>query len=1157
MTLRVALLGGLRVTTDAQGAGIFLPNRKARALVAYLALPPGRAHTRDKLAFLLWGDRGTSQARASLRQELYGLRRALGAAEPAVLQLVDDAVSLDPARVTVDVICLERALEEGTAAALEQALALYHGDLLEGFDVAAPEFEEWLRIERERLRERMMRALARLFARQRADGALESAVETGLRLLALDPTQEPLHREMMRLQLILGRRGAARRQYQICVDALERELGVEPERETRELYEEISRAPASVGRALAGSWTATGATTRDDPGRAPFAGRRSELARLEQELEAVRSGGGRLALVVGEPGIGKTRLLEEFAARARAGGAQVLVGRCFEGDLASPFGPFAEAFAGYVRERDAETLRGELGGVAGTVAMVVPELLERLPRLPEPAPLAPEEERHRLLDALAQLLWSCARKVPLVVILDDLHWADGATLALLRYLAHFLAQHRVLLLGAHWERELDPRRPLRDALAELRGEVQLDRIALSGLDRDAVAELVATMARQVPPGAFVQAVATETGGNPFFLNEVLLHLLEDGRLGAATGGAHWPLSIEEMGIPDGVRQVVGRRLSRLAEETRRLLATASCCPGAFRFDVVAAAADLEEEVALEALDEALDAQLLQPAGVPETYGFPHALIRHTLYGEQSPSRRLRLHRRLAEQMERVLGEHAAAHALEIAEQWHRSAALSGAERGIGHCLLAAERAERAADRDTVATALRMGLDLLPSGDDRRPRLLARLALARAWSGAPAEARALASEAGELVAASESHEAAADYLADAAQALYAASSDAEAWALAEHGLRYVGERRDLTWARLAALDLERREASDPRFPGIPLDGPERREVSRVLIGHLPKLVQRGLAAGMSAMVFESRADAIARAHTLPAVQLNWAGEYALAAELASSRAERALERGQLALAALDLAVVSRCRSALGELEPSLETFAEARGLVERLGCPPFLTLQLEAAALEHTLLRGEDYETLLPVSDRFLAEDRPENRWAGAAIRAATGLTYTLTGRGAEAQRMIEQLLPAIERAAGWAANYTAILYWSIETLWLLGWSEPVEILERNLRQKTLAPDFRYPHTDARLALARLCALTGRFEEARSSFAAARRVLDEQGARPLRAVCDFDEAWVELRRGRAGDAARARSLLDAASGPFQAIGMTGWWRRAKALRAQLG
>jgi len=163
------------------------------------------------------------------------------------------------------------------------------------------------------------------------------------------------------------------------------------------------------------------------------------------------------------------------------------------------------------------------------------------------------------------------------------------------------------------------------------------------------------------------------------------------------------------------------------------------------------------------------------------------------------------------------------------------------------------------------------------------------------------------------------------------------------------------------------------------------------------------------------------------------------------------------------------------------------------------------------------------------------------------------LSYAHAGRGEDALQAVERVLPAIERAAGWAVNYTVVIQFVVEALWVLERRDHADVLERNLREKTLAPDFRYPHTDARLSLARLCALTGRFDEAREWFDKARRVLEEQGARPLRAITDFDEAWMEVRRGPAGYRERALALLDAARGPFESIGMPGWLRRAGELR----
>jgi class 3 adenylate cyclase/tetratricopeptide (TPR) repeat protein len=883
--------------------------------------------------------------------------------------------------------------------------------------------------------------------------------------------------------------------------------------------------------------------------RTPFAGRQSELERLTRQLEAARVGAGSLAFLSGEPGIGKTRVLEEFTARARSQGAKVLWGRCFEGELSRPFGPFAEAIATYANQCEPEVLREALGSFGGVVSKIAPEIRERLPDLPEPVALAPEEERHRLLDAVAQVFWAFARKAPLVLVLDDLHWADGGTLVLLRYLARFLQRHCVLLLGAYRDVELGRGHPLGDLLVALRREVELQHIVLSGLDRKAVTELLEAIARHEVPANFVEAITVETGGNPFFLHEVLLHLLEEGKLERAQGRFTSRFSIQEMSIPEGVRQVIGRRLSRLSEETNRLLATASGCPGTFRFDVVAAVADLEEGEALDALDAALEAQILRATREPEVYNFTHALIRHTVYAELNPSRQVRLHRRLAEEMERRDGGAAGEHALEIAQQWHRSAALPGAERGAPHCLAAADRAEQAAAHEDAAAALRMALDLVPASDARRPRLLARLGLTLAWSLKNEEAVRVASEAGELLAASEDSDAAADYLANATDAVYRSSFDARAWALAEQGLRHIGNRRDLTWAILVSFDLERRAAGDPDFPGIPLEVPERREAFRILMANL-------MAGGakLPARIFESRGEAIEGAGSVPSVMAYWTGEYARASAAASDeRVADYVKRGQLGMAAALLIAMARCQSALGHLAASREAVARAAELAERVGNPPFLAAGLQAAHFDHAYVRGEGYGLFVPVAERLLAEAAPEMRYMTAAIRALAALLYAHAGRGEDALQALERVLPAIERAAGWAFNYTALLYFVIEALWVLGRRDHAAVLEHNLREKTLKPDFRYPHTDARLALARLCALTGRFDEAREWFEKARRVLDEQGARPLRAITDFDEAWMETRHGEAGNRERALALLDAARGPFETIGMPGWARRADELR----
>ena len=249
--LKLRLFGGFEAALPS-GAPISLPTKKAQALLAYCALRPGQAHQREKLATLLWGDTEECNARNSLRQTLFVLRTALRGNLSRTLRIAGDTVATEPQTIDVDVLAFERLAAERTPQALEQAAALYRGDLLEGFIVDEESFEQWLIEERERLRELAIEVLARLLRCQDAPGMTEAAVQTARRLLVLDPLQEAVHRLLMRLHGQAGRREAAMRQYEVCVNLLRRELRLEPEPETRQLYEAIQKgqllAPATAAR---------------------------------------------------------------------------------------------------------------------------------------------------------------------------------------------------------------------------------------------------------------------------------------------------------------------------------------------------------------------------------------------------------------------------------------------------------------------------------------------------------------------------------------------------------------------------------------------------------------------------------------------------------------------------------------------------------------------------------------------------------------------------------------------------------------------------------------------------------------------------------------------------------------------------------------------
>ena len=395
---------------------------------------------------------------------------------------------------------------------------------------------------------------------------------------------------------------------------------------------------------------------REAPFRArpPFVGRAGEFSQLRERLSLAESGHGGVVMLAGEAGIGKTRTIEEFRDEARGRGARVISGRCFEGDWAPPYGPFAEALAELAASASPDELRDDMSYGAPPLARLVPAIAAAVPGVGEPAPLGPNEEQFRILDAVSQLLLAQAKRRPTVLVLDDLHWADAASRAMLVHCARYTRGSRLLILGAYRDVEVDRQHPLAETLLQVGRETEYQRIALAGLDEAGVDELIAGIAEQRASPAFVKAISDETEGNPFFVRETILYLVEEGRLVHDDGRWRRTVDIEELGIPESVRQVVGRRLSRLSGSTNQLLSAASAFSGGFRFDIAAAGAGLDEDAALDAVDQALEAQLIRRTPAPDAYEFTHALIRHTLYSEINPSRQVRLHRRLAEALEASL-----------------------------------------------------------------------------------------------------------------------------------------------------------------------------------------------------------------------------------------------------------------------------------------------------------------------------------------------------------------------------------------------------------------------------------------------------------------------------------------------------------------------
>ncbi|MHB8577123.1 MAG: AAA family ATPase, partial [Dehalococcoidia bacterium] len=430
-----------------------------------------------------------------------------------------------------------------------------------------------------------------------------------------------------------------------------------------------------------------------------FVGREAELRQLEAAFDAAVSGQGGLVMVVGEPGIGKTTVTEQLATYAALRGGRTLVGHCYEeGSLSLPYLPFVEAMRSYVLEREPEQLKRDLGGAAPDVARIVSEVRDRVQVSPSPPSADPGEDRYRLLNAVASFLRNAAAVQPLVIVLEDLHDADRGTLELLQHLARQLQGARLLLVGTYRDVEVDRQHPLSGAVAELRRGGRLERVALRGLTADEVQRMLSVIAGQEVPWALAEAVHRQTEGNPLFVQEVLRYLAEEGLItregGRWRAGGSTPL-LET--IPEGLRDVIGKRLSRLSPDCNRLLAIAAVIGRDFALSTLQAVSGVEEDRVVAALDEALKVAVVQDTSRPGPgsdirYRFAHAFFRQTLYEELITPRRLRLHQQVARALEAQYAGRLDEHAVELAEHFSQSSDPAELAKAVAYGTRAARRA---------------------------------------------------------------------------------------------------------------------------------------------------------------------------------------------------------------------------------------------------------------------------------------------------------------------------------------------------------------------------------------------------------------------------------------------------------------------------------
>src|SRR3989440_4241281 len=701
--LRLNVLGPPEIFHD--GSRLSFALRKAQALLLYLAVEGG-LHPRGKLAALLWPDSEPQGARTALRNALTLLRRLLADLDPSApahshLLSEHELLGLNPhAPYELDLDVVQQAYQqaqrlssvpsEPERAALvsqvQHALAQVHGPFLEGFWLREESgFDQWVQQQQQQWQVRLHFLFERLSSLQESGGELEPARATLRRWLALDALSEEASRRLMRVDLALGDASAAWQVYATLRARLAQELRVQPSAETVALADQMrASATASLGAS-----TARRAAVESGPPSeltAPLVGRAAAFSQLVGSFQQARGSQPQAMLLVGEAGIGKTRLASEFVAWARAQGADVLAGQAFEMGGRLPYQPLVEALRPRLEAENApEDLLEDLW--LAELSRLLPELRVRYPDLPTPT----GDEltaRMRLFEAVARLFEALARLSPLVLLLDDLHWADQASLDLLRYLTRDWKGQgsRVLWLGTVRGEELELNPPLSTHLADLGRDLPVSQISLQRLRHSETLQLLEAVVAareqgQDSPSLPVPAPSREserplvglgevlfahTGGHPLYLLETLKLWRERAWLlpqRAADGTWRLELAVEMATIvsqerspgelvPPSVRAIIQARLARLSQPARQLVLTSAVLLTRASARLLWQVAEVEVQTGLDALEEAVKSGLLREeeageagAGQLSRYGFSHDLVRDVVYTELGAARRLVLHQR--------------------------------------------------------------------------------------------------------------------------------------------------------------------------------------------------------------------------------------------------------------------------------------------------------------------------------------------------------------------------------------------------------------------------------------------------------------------------------------------------------------------------------
>jgi predicted ATPase/DNA-binding CsgD family transcriptional regulator len=523
--------------------------------------------------------------------------------------------------------------------------------------------------------------------------------------------------------------------------------------------------------------------------RSPLVGRASQLAAMRRQLNEARSGGATTLFVTGSPGIGKTRLLTEFASLAQADGVTVLRGDASQSEGMPPYLPFLTALGDYANRAEPVQLRELLGDDAAVLATLLPDLPARLGPLPPPYPIPPEQARYRLYEAVTHVLSAIAEAGPVVLLLDDLQWADAATCDLLVYLLGRARSAPLIVVGAYREGEIEANPAFLGAIAELNRRRQLSALLLEPLDREQSRQLATQILQGEVAPPLVELLQQRAEGNPFFLEELMRSLVEDGTLAARAG--RWELlSQPRYRLPPRAAEAIQVRLARLADDVIELLELAATALRTFDPALIAAAAGIDVEQAERALRAAVQRALLrQESGA--MYAFTHDMVREAVYSRLSATRRQRLHRMMGEVLEARQGDGDPQRLADLAFHFARAGEK---QRGVTYALASAERAlQLPAARDAMAH-YQTALEMMGRDDDAAARAAALMGLAAAanLAGEYESAATAYRAAQEAWLELDDRPAAARAWLQLGQIYWRRESIAEALDAFEHGLKLLGD-----------------------------------------------------------------------------------------------------------------------------------------------------------------------------------------------------------------------------------------------------------------------------------------------------------------------------------------------------------------------------